>query len=83
MEYVLSGLCVLGTKTVTLCAIYVQTGLSYVTRMGEGRRVYRVLVGRPEKKTLGRSRRRWEDNIKIGLRGERDRWGEMDLAGSG
>jgi hypothetical protein len=37
--------------------------------MGEGRGVYRVLVGRPERKTpLGRPRRRWEDNIKMGLR---------------
>jgi hypothetical protein len=36
--------------------------------MGEGRGVYRVLVGRPEgKRPLGRPRRRWEDNIKIGL----------------
>jgi hypothetical protein len=36
--------------------------------MGEGRRVYRVLVGRPEgKKPLGRPRRRWEDNIKMDL----------------
>jgi len=30
--------------------------------------VYRVLVGKPEgKRPLGRSRRRWEDNIKIDL----------------
>jgi hypothetical protein len=37
--------------------------------MGEGRGVYRVLVGRPEgKKPLGRPRRRWEDNIKMYLR---------------
>jgi hypothetical protein len=35
-------------------------------RMGEGRGVYRVLVGRPEGKIpLGRPRRRWEDNIKL------------------
>jgi hypothetical protein len=40
-----------------------------VARMGEGRCVYRVLVGRPEgKRPLGRPRRRWEDNIKIDLR---------------
>jgi hypothetical protein len=40
-----------------------------VARMGEGRSVYRVLVGRPEgKRPLGRPRRRWEDNIKIDLR---------------
>jgi hypothetical protein len=36
--------------------------------MGEGRGVYRVLVGRPEgKRPLGRPRRRWEDNIKMDL----------------
>ena len=35
-----------------------------MTRMGEGRRVHRVLVGKPEGK---RPRRRWEDNIKIYL----------------
>jgi hypothetical protein len=36
---------------------------------GEGRGVYRVLVGRPEgKRPLGRPRRRWEDNIKMYLR---------------
>jgi hypothetical protein len=40
-----------------------------VARMGEGRGVYRVLVGRPEGKgPLGRPRRRWEDNIKMDLR---------------
>jgi hypothetical protein len=39
----------------------------HVARMGEGRGVYRVLVGKPEGKTpLGRPRRRWEDNIKDG-----------------
>jgi hypothetical protein len=38
----------------------------HVARMGEGRGVYRVLVGRPEgKRPLGRPRRRWEDNIKL------------------
>jgi hypothetical protein len=37
--------------------------------MGEGRGVYRVLVGRPEsKRSLGRPRLRWEDNIKMDLR---------------
>jgi hypothetical protein len=36
---------------------------------GEGRGVYRVLVGRTEaKRPLARSRRRWDDNIKIDLR---------------
>ena len=36
--------------------------------MGEGRGIYRVLVGKPEGKTpLGRPRCRWEDNIKMDL----------------
>ena len=56
--------------------------------MGERRGVYRVLVGKPEgKRPLGRPRRRWEDNITMGLHGvgcegmnwielaqDRDRW---------
>ena len=60
----------------------------HVARMGERRFVYRVLVGEPEgKRTLGRPRRRWEDNIKmilqnvgcggmdwINLAEDRDRW---------
>jgi hypothetical protein len=41
----------------------------HVARRGEGRGVYRVLVGKPEgKRPLGRPRRRWEDNIKMDLR---------------
>jgi hypothetical protein len=41
----------------------------HVACMGEGRGVYRVLVGRPEgKRPLGRPRCRWEDNIKTDLR---------------
>jgi hypothetical protein len=60
----------------------------HVARMGEERKVYKVLVGKPEGKIpLGRPRRRWEDGIrmdlrKIGLGGvdwirlaqDRDRW---------
>jgi hypothetical protein len=56
--------------------------------MGEGRGVYRVLVGKPEgKRPLGRPKRRWEDNVRmdlrevgcgcedwIGLTQDRDRW---------
>ena len=34
----------------------------------ERRGVYRILVGKPEgKRSLGRPRRRWQDNIKMGL----------------
>ena len=41
----------------------------HVARMGEGRGVHRVLVGKPEgKRPLGRPRCRWEDNIKMDLR---------------
>jgi hypothetical protein len=56
--------------------------------MGEERKLYKVLVGKPEgKRSLGRPRRTWEDLIRrdleeIGLRGvdwiqlaqDRDRW---------
>jgi hypothetical protein len=41
----------------------------HVALMGEGRGVYRVLIGRSEGKCpLGRPRRRWGDNLKIDLR---------------
>jgi len=60
----------------------------HVERVGKGRGVYRVLMGKREgKKPFGRSRRRWEDNIKmdiqelccggmdwIELAQDRDRW---------
>jgi hypothetical protein len=37
--------------------------------MGEGRDVYRVLIGKPEsKRPLGRPRHRWEDSTKLDLR---------------
>jgi len=40
-----------------------------MARMGEGRGIYRVLVGTPEgKRPLGRPRRRWEGNIKLDIR---------------
>ena len=59
-----------------------------MARMGEGRVVHRVLVGKPEgKRPLGKPRHRWEDNIKmylqevgcgsmewIELAQDRDRW---------
>ena len=60
----------------------------HVARMGEGRGVYRVLVGKPEgRRPLGRPRCSWVDNIRmdlqdvgcvymdwIGLAQDRDRW---------
>ena len=62
--------------------------VGHVARMGEGRGVHRVLVGKPEgKRPLGRPRRRWDDNIKMDhqevggscgdwmeLAQDRDRW---------
>jgi hypothetical protein len=41
----------------------------HVTHMGEERKLYKVLVGKPEgKRPLGRPRRRREDGIRIDLR---------------
>jgi 3-oxoacyl-ACP reductase-like protein len=41
----------------------------HVARMGEDRKVYKVLVGKPEvKRPLGRPRRRWEFEIRMDLR---------------
>ena len=62
-----------------------------MARMGEGRGVHRVLVGKPEgKRPLGRPRRRWSDNIKMDLQEvggncgdwmelaeDRERWGAL------
>jgi hypothetical protein len=40
----------------------------HVARMGEGRGIYRFLMGKPEgKRPLGRPRHRWKDNIKMYL----------------
>jgi hypothetical protein len=37
--------------------------------MGEKRKVYKVLLGKPKgKRPLGRTRRRWEDGIRMDLR---------------
>jgi len=41
--------------------------VGHAARMGQGRGVYRVLVGKPDKGPLGRRRRRWEDNIKMDI----------------
>jgi hypothetical protein len=49
--------------------------VEHVSRMGEERKVYKVLVGKPEgKRPLGRPRRRWENGFRIDLR-------EIDLGG--
>jgi hypothetical protein len=47
----------------------------HVARMGEERKVYKVLVEKPKgKRPLERPRRRWEDGIRLDL-------GEIDLRG--
>jgi hypothetical protein len=49
----------------------------HVARMREKRNAYRILVGNSEgKKPLGRTRRRWVDNIKMDLR--KIGWDGMD-----
>ena len=61
-----------------------------MARMGEERGVYRVLVGKPERRPLGRPRRRCVDNLRmdlqevgcgymdwIGLAQDRGRWGKL------
>jgi hypothetical protein len=56
----------------------------HVTRMGEEKKVYKVLMGKPEgKRPLGRPKRRWEDGIRMDLRDIG--WGNvrMDPVGSG
>jgi hypothetical protein len=62
--------------------------VGHVARVGEERRVYRVLLGKPEeRRPLGGPRRRWVDTVRmdvqevgcgymdwIGLAQDRDRW---------
>jgi hypothetical protein len=53
----------------------------HVERVGERRGIYRVSVGKPERKRpLGRLRHRWEDNIKMDLQ---EGGHGLDLSGSG
>jgi hypothetical protein len=41
----------------------------HISCMGEMRNAYKILVGKPDgKRSLGRPRHRWEDNIKMDLR---------------
>jgi hypothetical protein len=48
--------------------------------MGQERKLYKVLVGKPNGKTsLGRPKRRWDDGIRMDLR----ETGGLDSTGSG
>jgi hypothetical protein len=43
--------------------------VGHVARMGEGRNVYRVFLGKPKgERPCGRPRHKWEDRIKLDLR---------------
>jgi hypothetical protein len=56
----------------------------HVARMGEGRNVYRVLMGKTEgERPLERPRRRWEDGIEMDLREIGWGGGGVDSPGSG
>jgi hypothetical protein len=51
--------------------------------MREMRNTYNILVGRPEgKRSLGRPRRRWDDNVKMDLRGTGFAGCGLDSSGS-
>jgi hypothetical protein len=55
-----------------------------VARTVEERGVHRVLVGKPEvKRSLGRPRRRWKDNIKMDFKEVGGGCGGLDGVGSG
>jgi hypothetical protein len=55
----------------------------HLTRMGEDRKIYKVLVGKPEgNRPLGIPRRRWEDGNRMN-RGEIGWGGGVDSVGSG
>jgi hypothetical protein len=68
-----------GTIFMYICVYYFRMRRAgNIARMGEERKVYRVLVGKPEgKRPLGRPRLRWEngirmDHMEIGWEGEVD-----------
>jgi hypothetical protein len=58
------------------CMLQVLSGWSrrmswvgHVARIGEMRNTYKISVGKPERnRPIGRSKRRWEDNIRMDLR---------------
>jgi hypothetical protein len=54
--------------------------MGHVARIGEKRKVYRLLVGKPEgRRPLGRPRCRWVDHMRMDLRDIG--WGGVDCIG--
>ena len=72
------------TNIVRVIKLRIMRWAGHVASMGDRRGVYRGLVGKHEgKRTLGRPRCRWVNNIKMDLHGS-GMWGyELDRAGSG
>jgi hypothetical protein len=67
----LGNLCVVSEKRIKL---------ERSRNLGEKKNAYRLLVGKPEvKRTLGRPRRRWVDNIRMDL--VEVGWGDVDWIG--
>jgi len=67
-ETLTCGMLALGTKQSRGKLLPHSEWAGNVARMGVERGAYRVLVGKPEgRRSLGRPRRRWVDNIMVGL----------------
>jgi len=62
---------------IIIIIITIMRWVGYVARMGDRRGAYKVLVGKHEEnRPLGRPRRRWQDNVKMGL--QEVSWEGMD-----
>jgi hypothetical protein len=58
-----------------------RVNLRHVARMEEIRNAYSILIAKPEgKRSLGRSRLRWEDNIRMHLYGNKSRDSSVGIA---
>jgi hypothetical protein len=65
-----------------LTALFAPGLIAHWHHWGETRNAYRILLGKPEgRRSLGRPRRRWVDNIKMNLR--EIGWNGLDGSGSG
>jgi len=60
------------------------TRAGHAARMGEARNAHKILVGKPERKrSFGRSKRRWKDNIRVDVEKNRVRRCGLNVYGSG